>query len=193
MIYGYARVSSLGQARDGNSLEAQERALKERGCEVVYCEAFTGTTTERPKFSELLGKLQKGDTLMVTKLDRFSRSASKGAELIKELLDKGIIVDILNMGRADNSPNGKLMLNILFAFAEFERDNIVERTQEGKAIAKAKGKRVNGFEKREIPDFQKFLEKTKRGEITVVESCKALGISRKTWYNRVGELQCCFL
>ena len=190
MIYGYARVSSFGQARDGNSLEAQESALRGRGCEVVYAEAFTGTTNDRPKFNELVNKLQAGDTLMVTKLDRFSRSASKGAELIKQLLERGVIVDILNMGRADNSPNGKLMLNILFAFAEFERDNIVERTSEGKAIAKAKGKRVNGFEKREIPDFEKFFQKTKRGEMSVVECCKVLGISRKTWYNRVGEL--CF-
>ena len=191
MIYGYARVSSFGQAKDGNSLEAQEKALKDRGCNVIYTEAFTGTTNDRPKFSELIDKLQAGDTLMVTKLDRFSRSASKGAELIKELLERGVIVDILNMGRADNSPNGKLMLNILFAFAEFERDNIVERTSEGKAIAKAKGKRVNGFEKREIPDFEKFFEKTKRGELSVVESCKLLGISRKTWYNRVNDLNLC--
>jgi DNA invertase Pin-like site-specific DNA recombinase len=80
------------------------------------------------------------------------------------------------------------MLNILFAFAEFERDNIVERTSEGKAIAKAKGKRVNGFEKREIPDFEKFFQKNKKGEMSVVECCKQLNISRKTWYNRVNEL-----
>lgn len=188
MIYGYARVSSFGQARDGNSLEGQISVLKDRGCQVVYSEAFTGTTNDRPKFNELICKLQEGDTLMVTKLDRFSRSASKGAELIKELLDRGVIVDILNMGRADNSPNGKLMLNILFAFAEFERDNIVERTSEGKAIAKAKGKRVSGYEKREIPDFEKFFQKNKKGELSVVECCKLLGISRKTWYNRVNEM-----
>jgi DNA invertase Pin-like site-specific DNA recombinase len=191
MIYGYARVSSFGQAKDGNSLEAQESALRSRGCEVVYTEAFTGTTNDRPKFNELVSKLQAGDTLMVTKLDRFSRSASKGAELIKELLERGVIVDILNMGRADNSPNGKLMLNILFAFAEFERDNIVERTSEGKAIAKAKGKRVNGFEKREIPEFEKFFQKNKKGEMSVVDCCKLLGISRKTWYNRVNDLNLC--
>lgn len=88
MIYGYARVSSIGQAKDGNSLEAQEAALRERGCQIVYREAFTGTTTHRPEFSKLLDVLNKGDTLMVTKLDRFSRTAAEGALLVKELHSK---------------------------------------------------------------------------------------------------------
>ena len=73
---------------------------------------------------------------MVTKLDRFARSASQGSELVKELIAKGVKVHILNMGLMDNTPASKLIRNIFFAFAEFERDMIVERTQEGKAIAK---------------------------------------------------------
>ena len=85
MIYGYARVSSIGQANDGNSLEAQEKALKEKGCQEIYQEAFTGTTTNRPKFTELIGKLQSGDTLIVTKLDRFARTATEGAALVEQL------------------------------------------------------------------------------------------------------------
>ena len=62
MIYGYARVSSIGQARDGNSIEAQIAALRARGCEDVYAEAYTGTTTDRPEFSKILQKIKKGDT-----------------------------------------------------------------------------------------------------------------------------------
>lgn len=136
-IYGYARVSTAGQ-KDGNSLEVQERALKEAGATEIYSESYTGTKKDRPVLNELLEKLQAGDTLAVTKLDRMARSAIAGAELVQELLDRGIKVYILNMGMLDNTPASKLVRQIFFAFAEFERDMIVERTQEGKAIAKTK-------------------------------------------------------
>lgn len=136
-IYGYARVSTAGQ-KDGNSLEVQERALKEAGATEIYSESYTGTKKDRPILNELLEKLQAGDTLAVTKLDRMARSAIAGAELVQELLDRGIKVYILNMGMLDNTPASKLVRQIFFAFAEFERDMIVERTQEGKAIAKTK-------------------------------------------------------
>ncbi len=140
MIYGYARVSTKGQAKDGNSLEAQEKALRAAGATEIYREAFTGTKTDRPEFTKLIDELQEGDTLVVTKLDRIARTAAKGIELVDGLLNRGIKIHILNMGLLDNSTTGKLIRNIFFAFAEFERDMIVERTQEGKAIARATAK-----------------------------------------------------
>lgn len=140
MIYGYCRVSTKGQAKDGNSLEAQENALREAGAEVIYSEAFTGTKKDRPELTKLLEALQAGDTLVVTKLDRVARSASQGMDLVDELLNKGITVNILNMGTLDNTPTGKLIKNIFLCFAEFERDMIVERTQEGKAVARERAK-----------------------------------------------------
>ena len=136
MIYGYARVSTKGQAKDGNSLEAQTKALREHGATQIYSDAFTGTKAPRPELDKLMAQITDGDTLVVTKLDRIARSATQGTELIQSLLNKGIKVHILNMGLLDNTPTGKLIRNILFAFAEFERDMIVERTQEGKSIAK---------------------------------------------------------
>ncbi len=136
MVYGYCRVSTQWQAKDGNSLEAQEKLLKENGAEEIYSDAFTGTKAHRPELDKLLDKLQPGDKLVITKLDRIARSASQGIELIQELLDNGITVHVLNMGLMDNTPTGKLIRNIMLAFAEFERDMIIERTQEGKAIAK---------------------------------------------------------
>lgn len=136
MIYGYARVSTKGQAKDGNSLEAQEKALRESGSNEIYVDAFTGTKTDRPEFDKLMDKIQKGDTLIVTKLDRFARSMTQGSELVSDLIEKGIKVYILNIGVMDNTPSSKLIRNVFFAFAEFERDMIVERTMEGKAIAK---------------------------------------------------------
>lgn len=136
MIYGYARVSTKSQAKDGNSLEVQKNSLVENGAVKVYEDSFTGTKADRPKLNELLTDLKKGDTLMVTKLDRIARSLSQGSQLINDLIQKGIKVNILNVGIMDNTPSSKLIRNIFFAFAEFERDMIVERTQEGKAIAK---------------------------------------------------------
>ena len=188
MIYGYARVSSIGQEKNGNSLEAQENALKERGCELIFKESFTGMTTDRPQFSALLDKLEGGDTLVVTKLDRFSRTAADGAKLVQELHKKGVIIDIINMGRVDNTPMGKLMVTMLLAFAEFEHDQILERLNTGKEIAKAHGKRVDGRAPVEVPDFEKFLEKTTRGELSVTAACKQLGIGRTTWYKKVAEV-----
>jgi DNA invertase Pin-like site-specific DNA recombinase len=136
MVYGYCRVSTQTQAKDGNSLEAQEQLLKENGAEEIYSDAFTGTKAHRPELDKLLAVLQAGDKLVITKLDRIARSASQGIELIQSLLDKGITVHVLNMGLLDNTPTGKLIRNIMLAFAEFERDMIIERTQEGKAIAR---------------------------------------------------------
>lgn len=138
MIYGYCRVSTKGQAKDGNSLEAQQNTLKENGAEILYIDSFTGTKMDRPELDKLLSKLQAGDMLIVTKLDRFARSVSQATELITNLIDKGIKVNILNLGVLDNSSMSTLMRNILLSFAQFERDMIVERTQEGKAIARQK-------------------------------------------------------
>ena len=138
MIYGYARVSTKGQAKDGNSLESQIELLKKNGAEKIYSDNFTGTKTDRPEFNKLLYVLKEGDTLIVTKLDRFARSMTQGSELVNELINKGIKVNILNIGIMDNTPASRLIRNIFFSFAEFERDMIFERTQEGKAIARTK-------------------------------------------------------
>ena len=134
MIYGYARVSTKGQDRHGNSLQDQEARLKAAGCEIVYHDSFTGTKMERPQFSLLLSKLQPGDTLVVTKLDRFARTAADGAKTVQELLSRNINVNILNMGKADDTPMGKLLITVLLAFAEFERDMIVEMLKDGTLV-----------------------------------------------------------
>lgn len=136
MIYGYARVSTKGQARDGNSLEAQFKLLKDNGAEKIYVDSFTGVKSDRPQLNILLDILHEGDTLMCCKLDRIARSLSGGSQLINSLINRGIKVHILNIGILDNTPSSKLIRHIFFAFAEFERDLIIERTQEGKEIAK---------------------------------------------------------
>lgn len=188
MIYGYARVSTTGQARDGNSLEDQTAKLKAEGCEVVYHDSYTGTKMDRPQFSELMRQLQAGDRLVVTKLDRFARTAGDGINAIRDLLKRGVSVHILNMGLIDNTPTGKLMVTMLLGFAEFERDMIVERTSAGKAVAKANNPDYREGRKEIRIDenlFSELLAKNKKGELSVSECCERLGISRGTWYNRV--------
>ena len=136
MIYGYARVSTAAQCRDGNSLEDQVSALQKYGCHKIIEEAFTGKTMERPKFQKLLEVLDAGDTLVVCKLDRFARTAIEGVQTVRALFDRGIRVHILNMGLIENTLTGNLILTVMLAFAEYERGMIVERTQTGKAIAR---------------------------------------------------------
>lgn len=137
MIYGYARVSTAGQAKDGNSLEHQEAALAAAGAAVIIKEAYSGGDA-RPRLDALMAALAAGDTILITKLDRIARSAVLGLILINSLIERGITVHILNMGIMDNSPMGKANRAIFLAFAEFERDMIIQRTQEGKAIARTR-------------------------------------------------------
>lgn len=138
MKYGYARVSTQGQAREGNSLEKQEQDLRAAGAEKIYMDAFTGKRMDRPELQKLLVEIQSGDTIIVTKLDRFARSIGAASELITDLIDKGITVQVLNVGILDNSSVSTLFRNMLLSFAQFERDMIIERTQEGRAIARQK-------------------------------------------------------
>lgn len=181
--YGYARVSTAGQ-----DLEAQLQALKAEGCKVIYREKFTGTKTDRPEFQKLLAELKTGDTLVITKLDRFARSTKEAIEVIRDLFEKGVRVHILNMGIVENTPTGRLIFTIMSAFAEFERDMIVERTQEGKAIAKQhddfKEGRPRKFGKQQI---QHALELLDTHSYTEVE--RMTGISKSTLIRRKKEAQ----
>lgn len=182
MRYGYARVSSIGQEKNGNSLSEQEKQLKEAGAEEVICECYTGTKMDRPLLTPLLEGLEAGDTLFITKLDRLARTATEGGNIVKELHKKGIKIHILNMGLIDDTPMGKLMVQMMLAFAEFERDMIVERTQEGKAAARMKEGYREGRKPLEVPRYAEYAEKVAAGDLTVTMACHELGISRSKWY-----------
>ncbi|MBT2687278.1 recombinase family protein [Bacillus sp. ISL-47] len=131
MKYGYARVSTIHQ-----DLQVQLKQLEKENCDVIYSEKYSGTNKKRPEFQKLMENLKEGDTLVVTKLDRLARSTQDALETIKDLFNRNIKVHVLNMGVIENTPTGRLIFTIFSAFAEFERDMIVERTQEGKILAK---------------------------------------------------------
>jgi DNA invertase Pin-like site-specific DNA recombinase len=172
--YGYARVSTLGQ-----DLEAQIQQLEQERCDVIYSEKYTGTKMDRPEFSKLLEVLEEGDTLILTKLDRFARSANDGMRVVKELFKRGIRVHILSMGIIEDTPTGRLIFNIMSSFAEFERDMIVERTSEGKAIAKMnpdfKEGRPKKFTKKQIEHALQLMETNSYNQVV-----ELTGISRST-------------
>lgn len=137
MIYGYARVSTKKQL-GGNSIEEQYSTLKEQGCQEIIVEQYSGKTTDRPELGALMQKMAKGDTLVVTKLDRLARNVVEGVTLVRELLHIGIKVHVLNVGLLDDTPMGNFFITTLLAVAELERSMIMERTQAGKEVARTK-------------------------------------------------------
>ncbi|MFK5710611.1 recombinase family protein [Lysinibacillus boronitolerans] len=156
MIYGYARVSTVSQ-----ELEVQLQALESEGATVIYKEKFTGTKTDRPQLNELLSKINEGDKLVVTKLDRLARNTKEGIEIIERLFEKGVKVHVLNVGLLEDTTMGRFFLQTLLAVAEMERNLIIERTQEGKAIAKQQSGfregRPNKYTKKQLDHAMQML------------------------------------
>ena len=180
MIYGYARVSTAAQCRDGNSLEKQVAALQRYGCHKIIEEAFSGKTMDRPKFQKLLEVLREGDTLVVCKLDRFARTAIEGVQTVRELFERGIRVHILNMGLIENTLTGDLILTVMLAFAEYERGMIVERTQTGKAVARQDPNFKDGRPRKFTPEqLQLGLMLLEQGK-TYKQVQSLTGISKST-------------
>lgn len=140
-VFGYGRVSTKEQ-----TTENQRREIEASGYAVDYWYADEGmsgkvSATLRPQFAKMLGQIRNGETLVVTKLDRLGRDAQDVGASIKALAARRIEVIVLQLGKLDlTSAAGKLMLTMLAAVAEMERDLLVERTQSGLARAKAEGK-----------------------------------------------------
>jgi DNA invertase Pin-like site-specific DNA recombinase len=136
MLVGYARVSTTGQ-----SLEVQLQALKEAGCEKVFAEKRSGTSTaDRAALADALDFVREGDTLVVTRLDRLARSAADLHAIVVRLTRKGVAFRCLQQGGLDTGTStGKLMLGVLASIAEFETDIRRERQREGIEKAKAAG------------------------------------------------------
>ncbi len=135
MIYGYCRVSTKYQVK-GNSLDEQKKDILNRYKEAKIIIESSSGAGDRKVFNMIMETLKKGDVLVCSKLDRFCRTAKEGLEYIDVLLEKGVSIHILNLGLIENTSMGRLIVTCLLAFAEFERSMIIERTQNGKAIAK---------------------------------------------------------
>jgi len=174
-IIGYARVSSVGQ-----SLDIQETQLAEAGCEKVFSEKVTGTTTKgRDALAAALDYVREGDVLVVTRMDRLARSLVDLRNVVDRLNAKGVGFRALQQGAIDTTrSDGRLMLNILASFAEFETDIRKERQLEG--IAKAKAAKVYTGRKPSVP-VEKVRQLANEG-VGPTDIAKRLGIGRASVY-----------
>jgi DNA invertase Pin-like site-specific DNA recombinase len=137
LIYGYARVST-----DGQTLDAQEIALRAAGAERVFAEKVSGAVTDRKALAKALAGLSAGDVLVVTRLDRLARSTRDLLNVLATVSERGAGFRSLGDPWADTTtPHGRLMLTVLGGLAEFERSLILTRTGEGRARAMARGVR----------------------------------------------------
>lgn len=180
MKFGYIRVSTRKQARDGNSLDAQQAALTAAGAEKIYTDTFTGTKMDRPEWDKLRAQLRRGDVLIVTRLDRLARSVSQASGLITDMIDEGVTIHVLNLGVLSNDSVNTLLRNVLLSFAQFERDMIVQRTQEGKAVARAtdpdfREGRPPKFDTEQLDHAMELLENH-----SYAQTAKLTGISKST-------------
>ena len=164
----------------GNSLEVQkEEILNRYGNAQIEFEQFTGTTIERPLFNNIINKLDKNSTLVVTRLDRLARNTIEGIQVVQKLFDKGVAVHVLNVGLLENTSMGKFFLTTLLEVSEMEKNTILERTLSGKMIAKTKA----GFKEgrpREFTQTQIDMALNLLGEFSYTQVEKMTKISKST-------------
>lgn len=178
MIFGYARVST-----DDQALDAQLDALKEAGAEKTFKEKKTGRTRERAELSKLLDQLRPDDVVIVTKYDRLARSLRDLIEIVDQIRQKGAGFRSLGEDIDTTTPAGRLVFHVFGSIAEFERERIVERTKEGLAAARKRG-RVGGrrpalnTEQKEAVRRMRDEEKRSLGEIARLFNVSKQTISR---------------
>lgn len=202
MIYGYARVSS----KDQNLARQLETMGAYKDIDEMFCDKQSGKNFNRPEYERLRAVVRKGDEVIIKELDRLGRNKDGIKQEIKWFKEQGVILRILDLPTTLIDFNGQewlcemvnnILIEVMGAIAEQERDKIGKRRDEGiAAMPIINGKRVStktgneyGRPTIQLDDsFQKLLKKQKDGELTVSECCEQLGISRATWYNRLREV-----
>jgi len=179
-LIGYARVST----RDQNP-EGQTDVLSSAGCEKLFVDRASGTLAKRPALTEALGYLRAGDTLVVTKLDRLGRSVKNLKEISDQLQERGIGLKALSQGIDTTTPGGRLFFHMLAAIAEFEHDLIVERTQDGLAAARARGRKGGRRPKMTENRIKQARAMYDTGDHTVQEIADTFGVGRATIYRHL--------
>lgn len=176
MNVAYVRVSTVEQNE-----ARQVEALKKHGIEKWFTEKISGKNTNRPELQKMLEFVREGDTVYIHDFSRLARSTKDLLDIVDKLTEKGVHL-VSNKENIDSStPTGKLMLTMIGAIAEFERQNILERQREGIAIAKEEGK-YKGRQVKQIADevFDKAFERYQTREINKKQLAQELNISRPT-------------
>jgi DNA invertase Pin-like site-specific DNA recombinase len=175
MIIGYARVST-----DGQTLDAQDAALKAAGATKVYSEKISGVVTDRRQLARAIAALAPGDTLVITRLDRLARSTRDLLNTLDQISTKGATFRSLADAWADTtSPHGKLMITILGGLAEFERSLILARTGEGRARAQDRGVKFGRKPKLTPHQVREAIGRKLAGE-SLVSIARSFNVSHST-------------
>ena len=182
MKIGYIRVSTTEQ----NTIR-QEVLLKEFGVDELFIDKASGKSTDRPELKRMLTYVRQGDTVIVESISRFARNTRDLLELIEQLTAKHVEFISKKEAIDTTTPTGKFMLTIFGAVAELEREYILQRQDEGIAIAKEQGK-YKGRKPIVHPEFDKVVSKWKSGNMTAVEAMRRLDMKPSTFYRKVREI-----
>ena len=180
-VFAYCRVSTAEQTTDNQLQEIEQAGFAVQASRAV-AETVSGSVpaSERPGFGKLLDKLESGDVLVVTKLDRLGRNAMDVRATVEALTGLGVRVHCLALGGVDlTSPAGKMTMGVIAAVAEFERDLLVERTQAGLARAKAQGKALGRPSALSASQVAEVGERLARGE-AIASIARVMDTSRQT-------------
>ncbi len=179
MVYGYARVSTSDQ-----NLDRQKDALRKYGVDMLFCEKISGTKKNRPELDDMLGRLKPGDTIVIESLSRLGRSVKNLAELMELFNKQDIRLVSLKETIDTTSPTGKLLFTILASLSQFERDVLAERTAEGLAAARARG-RAGGRPKSDAAAMNTALALYRTNQYSVSEITKLTGVSKSALYRAI--------
>ena len=174
-VYGYARVSTAGQ-----TLAAQDAELAKAGAAKVYRETASGAKTDRPVLAKLLKRLEPGDVLMITRLDRLARSTRDLLNILDRIGQAGATFKSLADAWADTTtPHGRLILTVLGGLAEFERELILARTSDGRSRAKARGVRFGRPAALDAHQRAEAIQRLAEGA-TQADLARSYGVSQAT-------------
>ena len=176
MKVGYVRVSTQGQ-----NTARQEVLMQELGVEKVFLDKQSGKDTARPELKKMMEFVREGDVVIVESISRFARCTRDLLDLVEQLSGKGVAFVSKKESLDTSTPSGRFVLTIFGAIAQLERESILQRQKEGIAIAKAQGK-YTGRPPKTYPDLGAVLEAWRRGEISVGQARKQLGVSKSTFY-----------
>lgn len=176
MIYGYARVSTLDQ-----NLDRQKDALRAYGVDRLFCEKVSGAKKSRPELDKMLAVLESGDSVVIESLSRLGRSVKNLSELMESFNEKGIRLISLKESVDTTSATGRLLFTIISSLAAFERETLIERTNEGLASARARGK-LGGRPKTDEAVLKKAVALYRTGEYSLADIQELTGVSKSTLY-----------
>lgn len=181
MIFGYARVSTSSQ-----NIENQISLLEEKGCEKIFTDIASGVREDRTGLNEMLSFVRKDDVILVYKTDRIFRSLKNMIDLIEKFNQKGVLFKSITEPAFDTtSANGKFIIQIFGAVAEFERNLISERTKSGLEGARRRKKllgRPKGAGKLSLEKYQFAKHLYDNKSISIEKACKQAGLSKATFY-----------